>query len=173
MRLTVEQKQARVSELSAVFAQARAAALAEYRGLTVAQLTSLRRKAHDARLYLHVVKNNVGRRAVAGSRFECLQDSFVGPLALAVGDDPVVLAKVLNEFAKDNELLVTRALAVEGELYPPENLAQLASLPTLERAREMLLGVLQAPVAKLVRTLAEPVTMLARVLQSHAGKQQQ
>ena len=80
-------------------------ALAEYRGLTVAQMTDLRRQARESQVYLRVIKNNLARRAVKGSRFECLKEEFVGPMALAVGEDPVAVAKVLSKFAKGNKLL--------------------------------------------------------------------
>jgi large subunit ribosomal protein L10 len=172
MALRLADKQALVAEVKEIAATAESAIAAEYRGLSVAQMTEFRAKARGEGVYVRVVKNTLAKRAVDGTEFACLSDVLRGPLLLAFSrDDPGAAARVVKEFAKDNEALTTRAVAVGGVLYGPEDLARLASLPTLDQARGMLLGVLQAPLTQLVRTLAEPPAMLARVLgaRSEAG----
>jgi large subunit ribosomal protein L10 len=112
-----------------------------------------------------VIKNTLAKRAVEGTEFACLKEALKGPLILAFSrEDPGAAARVIKDFAKSNEKLVTKAVAVGGTLYGPADLERLASLPTLDQARAILLGVLQAPGTKLVRTLAEPAALIARVL---------
>lgn len=165
MALRLEDKQALVEEVNAIAASAQSAVAAEYRGMTVAQVTELRAKARSAGVYVRVVKNTLAKRAVEGTEFACLKEALKGPLILAFSrEDPGAAARVVREFAKTNEKLVTRAVAIGGALYGAADLERLASLPTLDQARAMLLGVLSAPGAKLVRTLAEPAALVARVL---------
>ena len=169
MALNLEAKQAVVAEVSSVAESAQSAVVAEYRGLSAAELTELRTVARGAGVYVKVVKNTLARRAVAGTSFECLQGSFKGPLILAFSrEDPGAAARVFKGFAKDHEKLVTVALSVGGELYGAKELDRLASLPTLDEARAQLLGLLQAPMSQLVRTLAEPAAMLARTLKARS-----
>jgi large subunit ribosomal protein L10 len=169
MPLNIEAKKAVVAEVSAVASQAQSAVAAEYRGLTVAEMTALRVAARNADVYLKVVKNTLAKRAVEGTTFECMQGSFKGPLVLAFSrEDPGAAARVVKAFAKDHDKLVTVALSVGGELYGAGDLDRLASLPTLDEARASLLGLLQAPASQLVRTLAEPGAMLARTLQARS-----
>jgi large subunit ribosomal protein L10 len=165
MALRLEDKKALVAEVNEVAANSESAIAAEYRGLSVAQMTELRARARNEGVYMRVVKNTLAKRAVEGTEFECLKDALQGPLLLAFSrEDPGAAARVIQEFAKDNENLATRAVAIGGALYGAEDLGRLASLPNLDQARAMLLGVLQAPLAQLARTLAEPSAMLARVL---------
>lgn len=169
MALNIEAKKALVAEVAEVAASAQSALAAEYRGLTVAEMTELRVAARNAGVYLKVVKNTLARRAVEGTSFECMRESFRGPLVLAFSrEDPGAAARVVKAFAKDHDKLVTVALSVGGELYGAADLDRLASLPTLDEARAQLLGVLQAPLSQLVRTLAEPGAMLARVLKARS-----
>jgi large subunit ribosomal protein L10 len=169
MSLNIEGKQAVVAEVSAVAATAQSAAAAEYRGLTVAQMTALRAAARDANVYVKVVKNTLARRAIEGTSFECMKGSLKGPLVLAFSrDDPGAAARVFKGFAKDHDKLVTVALSVGGELYQPSDLDRLAALPTLVEARASLARVLNAPLTQLVRTLAEPAAMLARTLKARS-----
>jgi large subunit ribosomal protein L10 len=169
MALNMEAKQAMVAEVASVAASAQSAVAAEYRGLTVTEMTELRVAARNAGVYLKVVKNTLARRAVEGTSFECMQGSFKGPLVLAFSrEDPGAAARVVKAFAKDHDKLVTVALSVGGELYGARDLDRLASLPTLDEARSMLLGVLQAPLSQFVRTLAEPAAQLARVLKARS-----
>lgn len=165
MALRLEDKQALVEEVNAIAASALSAIAAEYRGMSVAQITDLRAKARSQGVYVRVVKNTLAKRAVEGTEFACLRESLKGPLILAFSrEDPGAAARVFKDFAKGNDKLVTKAVAIGGALYGPADLDRLASLPTLDQARAILLGVLQAPASKLVRTLAEPPALVARVL---------
>ena len=165
MALRLEDKQALVEEVNAIAASALSAIAAEYRGMSVAQITELRAKARSQGVYVRVVKNTLARRAVEGTEFACLRESLKGPLILAFSrEDPGAAARVIKDFAKTNDKLVTKAVAIGGTLYGPADLERLASLPTLDQARAILLGVLQAPGTKLARTLAEPAALIARVL---------
>lgn len=169
MALNIEAKKAVVAEVAEVAASAESAVAAEYRGLTVSEMTELRVAARNAGVYLKVVKNTLARRAVEGTDFECMQEAFKGPLLLAFSrEDPGAAARVVKAFAKDHEKLVTVALSIGGALYDASDLDRVASLPTLDEARASLLGVLQAPLAQFVRTVGEPGAQLARVLQAHS-----
>jgi len=169
MPLSIEAKKALVAEVNAVATSAESAVAAEYRGLSVAEMTELRVVARGADVYLKVVKNTLAKRAVEGTDFECMRESFSGPLLLAFSrDDPGAAARVIKGFSKDHDKLVTVALSIGGELYDAGDLDRVASLPTLDEARAILLAMLQAPAAQLVRTLAEPGAMLARTLQARS-----
>jgi large subunit ribosomal protein L10 len=173
MALRLEDKKTFVKEVNAVAGESVTAVAAEYRGLTVAEMTALRKEARKAGVYMRVVKNTLARRAVAGTDFECMQDTLKGPILLAFAkDDPGAAARVIKDFAKEHDALKAVSLSAGGQLLPASDLARLAELPTLDQARAMLLGVLIAPMTKLVRTLAEPPAMLARTLSAHADKQQ-
>ena len=174
MSLTVEAKQAVVTEVAAVAKTAQSAVAAEYRGLTVAEMTKFRMAARQADVYVRVVKNTLARRAIEGTSFECMKGSLKGPLVLAFSrEDPGAAARVVKGFAKEHEKLVTVALSIGGELYPASDLDRLASLPTLTDARTMFVRVLNAPLTQLVRTLAEPAAMLARTLKARSEQAQQ
>jgi len=165
MALHFEAKKTVVAEVNSVAQSAQSAVAAEYRGLTVAEMTELRVAARKSEVYLKVVKNTLARRAIAGTSFECMQDSLSGPLLLAFShDDPGAAARVIKAFAKDHDKLVTIALSLGGELLDAKDLGRVADLPTLDEARASLVGMLAAPGVQLVRTLAEPGSMLARVL---------
>jgi len=165
MALRLADKQTLVAEVNEVAAHSESAVAAEYRGLSVLQMTEFRAKARSEGVYVRVVKNTLAKRAIEGTDFECLGDILQGPLLLAFSrEDPGAAARVIKEFAKENKDLATKAVAIGGTLYGAEDLNRLASLPNLEQARAILLGVIQAPLTKLVRTLAEPPVMLARVL---------
>ena len=164
MSLNIEQKKAVVAEINAVLADAEAVMLAEYRGLSVAQMTDLRHKARESQVYLRVVKNSLARRAVEGSGFECLKEQLIGPLAFAVSKDPVAAAKVLSEFAEDNELLRIKAGAMGGKLMSVEQVQALAKLPGRDQLLAMLLGTMQAPIQKFVQTLNEVPAKFVRTL---------
>ena len=172
MALRLEDKRALVTEVNAVAADSTSAVAAEYRGLTVAQMTALRSNARDAGVYLRVVKNTLARRAVEGTDFECMQETLKGPLLLAFAkDDPGAAARVIEDFAREHDVLQAVSLSAGGQLLPGSDLSKLAALPTLDQARAMLLGVMLAPLTQLARTLAEPSAMLARTLQAR-GEQE-
>lgn len=164
MGLTLEQKQAVVAEVSGVLNRAQAVILAENRGLPVAEMTALRRKARSSGVYLRVLKNTLARRAIADTPFKGLADHLVGPLAYGISSDPVAAAKVLHEFAKDHEKLVIKAGAMPNMVLTPKQVAELAAMPGRQELLAKLVGTLQAPVTKLVRTLNEVPGKFVRTL---------
>jgi large subunit ribosomal protein L10 len=172
MALRLEDKKALVQEVNAVAGDSVTAVAAEYRGLTVAEMTELRKEARNAGVYMRVVKNTLARRAVEGTEFECMQDTLKGPILLAFAkDDPGAAARVIKNFAKEHDALQAVSLSAGGQLLPASDLATLADLPTLDQARAMLLGVMMAPMTKLARTLAEPSAMLARTLSARSSQE--
>jgi len=165
MALNLEDKKTLVAEVSAVAATALSVVAAEYRGLTVSQMTDLRLKARTAGVYVRVVKNTLARKAMAGTSFECMSEVLKGPLVLAFSkDDPGAAARVVKAFAKDNDKLVTTALSIGGQLFKASALDKVASLPTREQALAQLLGVMKAPIQKLAATLAAAPSKLVRTL---------
>jgi large subunit ribosomal protein L10 len=173
MALRLDDKKAMVAEVAAVAANAQSVVAAEYRGLTVTQMTDLRSKARKSGVYLRVVKNTLARKAIAGTQFECVGKSLKGPLILAFSkDDPGAAARLVKAFAKDNDKLVPTVVSLGGSALTAKDLDKVASLPTLEIARATLLGALQAPVGKLVRTVAEPHARLVRALAAVKDKLQ-
>jgi len=172
MALRLEDKKAFVKEVNAVAGESVTAVAAEYRGLSVAEMTELRKEARGAGVYMRVVKNTLARRAVEGTDFECMQDTLKGPILLAFAkDDPGAAARVIKDFAKGHDALQAVSLSAGGQLLPASDLNKLASLPTLDQARAMLLGVMVAPMSKLVRTLAEPSAMIARTLSARGDQE--
>ena len=167
MGLNLEQKQAVVAEVAAQLANAQAVIVAEYRGLDVARVTQLRSKARKSGLYLRVLKNTLARRAVKGTPFEQLSDQMVGPLMYGIATDPVAGAKVIAEFAKENELFVIRGGAMANTKMSDKDVKALALLPSREELIAKLMGTMQAPVAKLVRTLNEVPGKFARTLAAY------
>lgn len=173
MSLTLEQKQAIVSEIAGVASGAPSAVAAQYIGLKVAEMTSLRRSARAAGVYVRVVRNSLARRALQGTPFECMNDGLVGPLLLAFsGAEPGSAAKVIRDFSKQNDRLVVKLIAVNGKLLDVGALDRLATLPSLDAARAMLLGVLQAPLGKFARVLSEPVAKFTRLLAAFRDQRQ-
>ena len=165
MALRLDDKKALVAEVASVAATAQSVVAAEYRGLTVTQMTDLRAKARKSGVYLRVVKNTLARKAIAGTQFECVSKSLKGPLVLAFSkEDPGAAARLVKDFAKANDKLVPTAVSLGGTLLSGKDLDKVASLPTLDAARATLLGCLQAPVSMLVRTVAEPHAKLVRAL---------
>jgi len=164
LSLNLEEKKAAVAEISAQVAGAQAIVLAEYRGLEVGQMTELRKKARASGVYLRVLKNTLARRAVAETPFKGLSDQMVGPLAYGISNDPVAVAKVLHEFAKSNEKFVIKAGAMANAVMSPKQVADLAKLPSREELLATLVGTMQAPVVKLVRTMNEVPGKFVRAL---------
>jgi len=162
--LSLEQKQAMVSEVAAKLKGAQVVLVAEYRGLDVERVTQLRSRARKSGLYLRVLKNTLARRAVQGTPFEKLSDKMVGPLMYGISPDPVAGAKVLSEFAKDNEQFVIKAGAMPNSLLSAKDIKALALLPSREELLAKLMGTMQAPVAKLVRTMNEVPGKFVRTL---------
>lgn len=161
MALNLSQKQEVVAELADVAAKAHSLIAAEYAGITVAQLTAMRKKARETGVYLRVVKNTLASRAVVGTEYECVQDVLVGPLLYAFStEEPGAAGRLIKEFAKGNDKLQAKVVSVGGQLYPASHVDVLASLPTRDQALAML-----------ARVLAEPATMFARAVKAVADKQ--
>lgn len=155
MSLNLEQKQAVVAEVSEQLAKAQTVILAEYRSVPVKDMTELRRKARGSGVYLRVLKNTLARRAVAETPFKGLTEKMVGPLAYGISSDPVAAAKVLQEFAKENEKFVIKAGAMPNVMMSAREVAELARMPSRQELLTKLVGTMQAPIAKFVRTLNE------------------
>jgi len=163
--LSLEDKKAIVADVARQASIAQSAIAAEYSGLTVEELTELRRNARQSGVYLRVVKNTLARRAVSESEFACMQDGFVGPLILAFStEEPAAAARVMTDFAKVHEKLIIKIVALRGKLLAPEDAKKLAQMPTKDEAISQLMAVMKAPIGKLVRTLAEPANKLARTV---------
>lgn len=165
MPLTLARKKEVVAEVAEVARSAVSAVAAEYRGLDVAEMTELRNRARAAGVYLRVVPNNLAKRAVESTGFECLREGLAGPLVLAFSrEDPGSAARVMRDYGRANRKLVVRLAAFDGKLLTPDGIERLATLPSREEALARLMGVLKAPVTKLARTLAEPHSKLVRTL---------
>jgi large subunit ribosomal protein L10 len=165
MALNIEQKKAVVAEMADAANKALAAVAAEYRGLTVEEMTELRAKAREDGVFLKVAKNTLVRRAVEGTDYECMQDSLTGPLLFAFSmDDPGAAARLVKDYSKGHDNLIAKLVAVGGDLYDASELERLSNLPTYDQAIAMLMGVMKAPIEKFVRTLAEPHTKLVRTV---------
>ncbi len=172
MALRLEDKKALVKEVNAVAGEAVSAVAAEYRGLSVAEMTELRREAREAGVYMRVVKNTLARRAVEGTEFECMNETLKGPILLAFAtEDPGAAARVIKDFAKEHDALQAVSLSAGGQLMPGSDLKKLADLPTLDQARAMLLGAMMGPMNQLVRTVAEPPAMLARTMSARGSQE--
>lgn len=163
--LTREQKEAIVAEVAIVARSAQSAIAAEYRGLTVEQMTKLRQDARNAGVYLRVVRNTLARRALTDTGYACMSDSLKGPLVLAFSrDEPASAARIVRDFAKDNDKLVVKVIALNGKLLAPADLVALATMPTREEALSLLLAVMKAPVEKLARTIKAPVDKMVKTV---------
>ena len=171
MGLSLEQKQAMVSEVATKLTGAQVVLVAEYRGLDVEKVTQLRSKARKSGLYLRVLKNTLARRAVKGTPFEKLSEQMVGPLIYSISQDPVAGAKVLSAFAKDNEKFVIRGGAMPNLLISVKEVKALAALPSREELLAKLVGTMQAPIVKLVRTMNEVPGKFVRTLAAVRDKQ--
>jgi large subunit ribosomal protein L10 len=164
LSLNLEQKKAVVVEVSEQVSTAQAIIVAEYRGLQVGEMTELRAQARKSGVYLRVLKNTLVRRAVEGTPFSGLANEMVGPLVFGISSDPVSAAKVLSDFAKANDKFIIKAGAMPNQVMDVKAVQALASLPSREELLAKLLGTMQAPVAKFVRTLNEVPTKFVRGL---------
>jgi large subunit ribosomal protein L10 len=154
LSLNRNEKAAVVTDVAAQVARSQTLALAEYRGLTVEHLNNLRRQARDKGVYLHVLKNTLARRAVAGTPFEVASESMVGPLIYGFSEDAVAAAKVLSDFAKGNDKLVVKGGAYAGRILSADGVKSLAAIPSKEVLLAQLLGLMQSPVSRMARVLA-------------------
>ena len=173
MSLNLEQKKAIVSEIAGIAAEAPSAIAAEYIGLNVAAMTQLRQSAREAGIYLKVVRNTLARRALEGTKFECMRDGLVGPLLLAFSnDEPGSAAKIIRDFAKQNDKLIVKLVSLDGRLLDAADIDRVANIPSLDQARSMLLGLFKAPLGKFVRVLSEPEAKFVRLLAARRDQQQ-
>ena len=154
MSLNKSEKQTVVADVAAQAARSQTLALAEYRGLTVAHLDVLRKQAREKGVYLHVLKNTLARRAVAGTPFEVVAESMVGPLIYGFSEDAVAAAKVLSDFAKGNDKLIVKGGAYAGKALSAEGVKSLAAIPSKEVLLAQLLGLMQSPISRFARVLA-------------------
>lgn len=165
MPLNLEQKKAVVAEIAEVAGSALSAIAAEYRGLTVDEMTELRVKARESNVYLRVIKNTLVRRAVEGTDYACMQDELTGPLVFAFSqEDPGAAARVIKDFAKEHKKLEVRVIALGGKLLQPTDIDALAKMPTYDQSISILMAVMMAPVEKLARTLNEVPGKLVRTV---------
>ena len=153
MSLNKSEKQTVVADVAAQAARSQTLALAEYRGLTVAHLDVLRRQAREKGVYLHVLKNTLARRAVAGTPFEVASESMVGPLIYGFSEDAVAAAKVLADFAKGNDKLIVKGGAYAGKALNADGVKALASVPSMEVLLTQIAGLLQSPIARFARAI--------------------
>ncbi|MGB7297977.1 MAG: 50S ribosomal protein L10 [Burkholderiaceae bacterium] len=173
MALTRAQKEDVVAEVSANVAKAEAVIFAEYRGLNVEAMTNLRKQARDSGVYLRVLKNSLAKRAIKGTSYEGLSDQLIGPLMYGISEDPVACAKVLNGFAKENDKLIIKGGALPTGAMDVSGISALASLPSRDELLSKLLGTMQAPIAKFVRTLNEVPTGFVRTVAALRDQKEQ
>jgi large subunit ribosomal protein L10 len=154
LSLNRTEKAAVVTDVAAQAARSQTLALAEYRGLTVEHLNALRKQARDKGVYLHVLKNTLARRAVAGTPFEVASDAMVGPLIYSFSEDAVAAAKVVADFARGNDKLVVKAGAYAGKALNADGVKALAAIPSKEVLLAQLAGLLKSPISRTARVLA-------------------
>ena len=165
MALNFEQKQAIVAEVADVASSAFSAVAAEYRGISVVDMTELRANARKEGVYLRVVKNSLARRAVEGTEFECMAEGLTGPLVLAFSqEDPGAAGRVIKDFAKEHDKLQVTMLAIGGKQLDASQIDVLAKMPTYDQAISMLMSVMKAPVTKLAQTMNEVPGKLVRTV---------
>jgi len=171
LSLNLEEKKAVVAELGAELANAQTVVVAEYRGIGVVGMTTLRAKARANGVYLRVLKNTLARRAVAGTPFAGLTEHLVGPLAYGISKDPVAAAKVFSDFAKSNDKIVVKAGAMANFVMSAKDVSNLANMPSRDELLAKLMGTMQAPITQFVRTLNEVPTKFVRGLAAVRDKQ--
>jgi large subunit ribosomal protein L10 len=154
MALNREEKVAVVSDVAAQIARSQSSVIAEYRGMKVEHLNALRTQSRERGVYLHVLKNTLVKRAIAGTPFEVMQESMVGPLIYAFSNDAVSAAKVLADFSKTNDKLVLKAGAYAGKALTADAVRALAAIPSKEILLAQLLGLMQSPISRLARVLS-------------------
>lgn len=171
MTLKLEDKKAIIAEVMDIASKAVSAAAADYRGLTVTEMTELRAKARRNGIYLRIVRNTLAKRALENTDFVCMQDVLTGSVFLAFSqEDPGAVARLLKDAVRDYEKLTVRALVLGGKLLGAEDIEAVAKLPTYDQALSILMSVMNAPVTKLVRTMAEPCAMLVRTVAAIGNK---
>jgi large subunit ribosomal protein L10 len=174
MPIGLKEKQAIVADVNETASKALSAVMADYRGVTVDDMTTLRKQARDAGVQVRVIRNTLARRAFEGTDFECMNEALLGPNIMAFSlEDPGAGARVFKDFAKEHEAFEIKALSVGGKLLPAEQIDALAKLPTRDEALAMLMAVMQAPVTKLVRTLNDVPGKVTRVVAAVRDQKQE
>jgi len=170
----LKEKQAIVAEVNETASKALSAVMADYRGVSVDDMTALRKTAREAGVQVRVIRNTLAKRAFEGTEFECLNEVLLGPNILAFSlEDPGAGARVFKEFAKENSEFEIKALSVGGKLLPAEQIDTLAKLPTRDQAIALLMAVMLAPVTKLVRTLNDVPGQVTRVVAAVRDQKQE
>ncbi len=173
MALNFEQKKAIVAEMSDIASKALSVVVSDYRGLTVADMTELRKRAREANVNLRVIRNTLAKRALADTEFACLSEILTGPLVLALAnDEPGAAARLIKDFTKDHEALEVKALALGGKLLSASELDVVASLPSRDEAIAILMSVMNAPISKFVQTCAESYAQLVRTVAAVRDKKE-
>jgi large subunit ribosomal protein L10 len=161
----LEAKKAIVAEISEVANNALSAVVAEYRGLTVAEMTEFRKLARERGVYLRVIRNTLARRAFEGTEFECMSEKLVGPLIYGLShEEPGGAARLFRDFGKDHAKLVVTAIGVGGNVHGVAQLDAVAALPTRKEALSKLAYIIKAPVGKLARALNDIPGRAVRVI---------
>ena len=174
MAINIEDKKQIVSEVNKAASSALSAVLADYRGVDVADMTALRKNARENKVYLRVVRNTLLKRAIAETELECIQEVLSGPTILALSDeDPGAPARVMKDFAKENDEFEIKALSVGGKLLEASQIDVLAKLPTLDQARSLLMSVMLAPVTKLALMMNEVPSKVTRAVAAVRDQKQE
>ena len=165
MPIGLGEKQAIVAEVNETASKALSAVMADYRGVSVEDMTTLRRQAREVGVQVRVIRNTLARRAFEGTDFECMNEAMLGPNVLAFSiEDPGAGARIFKDFAKENETFEIKALSVGGKLLPANQIDTLAKLPTRDEALALLMSVMKAPTVKLTRTLNDVPGRITRVM---------
>ena len=174
MPIGLKEKQAIVAEVNETASQALSAVMADYRGVSVDDMTALRKQAREAGVQVRVIRNTLARRAFEGTEYECMNEVMLGPNILAFSlEDPGAGARIFKDFAKENEDFEIKALSVGGKLLPADQIDALAKLPTRDEAIAMLMAVMQAPITKLARTLNDVPGKVTRVVAAVRDQKQE
>jgi len=172
--INIEDKKQIVSEVNKAASSALSAVLADYRGVDVADMTVLRKNARENKVYLRVVRNTLLKRAIAETELECIQEVLSGPTILALSnEDPGAPARVMKDFAEENDEFEIKALSVGGKLLEASQIDVLAKLPTLDQARSVLMSVMLAPVTKLALLMNEVPSKVTRAVAAVRDQKQE
>lgn len=164
------QKKELVASMNEVFSNTSVVVVAHYTGLSVAEMTELRRRMREAGGSVKVAKNKLVKIALEGTPVEGISEMFSGPTVIAYSDDPVTAPKIAANYAKDNEKLVILGGAMGETLLDPNGVKTLAELPSLDELRGKLVGLLQAPAGKIAQVVSAPAGKLARVISAYSSK---
>ena len=162
-------KEALVAELHQDFEENNLVVVTHQSGLTVSEVSDLRRQMREAGCKFKVTKNRLAKIALKETKFEALEDAFTGPTAIALSEDPVAAAKIAVEFANENEKLTIVGGALDADILDADGVKTLAKLPSLDELRGKIVGLLQAPATKVAGVLQAPAGQLARVMGAHAA----